>query len=89
MHTFGELILGDMFNTTVGRYVKVSPTEAICVLSTMLPIGKICPIRDDMEVILLYSEVIQTQDQKDLIEFYESRMDELERKYNINRHEEE
>lgn len=54
--TFGDLSIGDMFNVTPRRYVKISDHEAICVLSTSsrVPLGEICMFDDDFSVIPLY-----------------------------------
>lgn len=59
MPTFKDLDIGDMFNTKPARYVKISETEAIVVMSGIgelgFDIGQIHTFRLDQEVIPLYS----------------------------------
>lgn len=54
MWTFGDLNVGDMFNTKAGRYVKVCDTGAITVMSAVFELGSIHNFResDDFIVIL-------------------------------------
>lgn len=52
--TFGDLDIGDMFNTKLARFVKIDDECAIAVMSTIIPIGNIRPFDDDCEVIPLY-----------------------------------
>lgn len=59
--TFGELIIGDMFNTKKCRYVKISEHEAIAVLSGIVKIGKIVEFQSTDEIILLYSAINKIQ----------------------------
>ncbi len=54
---FVDLLLGDMFNTKEARWVKISPTEAICVLSTIHRVGHIKGFPGEQTVILLYSSL--------------------------------
>lgn len=61
MYTFGSLLVGDMFNTTPARWVKVSHDEAICVMSVVVPLGTIEKISQDHPVILLWSCVLNTE----------------------------
>lgn len=52
---FGDLYIGDMFNTMVGRYVKTSETEAICVMSAIDKLGQICTFNDSTNIVVLWS----------------------------------
>lgn len=52
---FGKLIIGDMFNTAVARWVKTSEDAAICVMSSLYPLGKISHFELNENVIVLYS----------------------------------
>ena len=54
MIKFSNLSIGDMFNVMIGRYLKISDTEAICVMRGIHEIGKIKPFSYDTEVIPLY-----------------------------------
>jgi hypothetical protein len=54
MIKFSNLSIGDMFNIIIGRYVKISDNEAICVMSGIHEIGKIQSFSDDTEVLPLY-----------------------------------
>lgn len=45
--TFSDLNLGDMFNTKIARFVKVSNNEAIVVMSGVLTTGEITKFPDD------------------------------------------
>lgn len=47
MCTFGDLCLGDMFNTLSARWVKISETEAICVMSAIVTIGYVTKFLPD------------------------------------------
>lgn len=61
MNTFGRLCLGDMFNTMTARWVKTSPTEAICVMSAIHPLGTIKQFEEDDEnIVLLWSAVLKS-----------------------------
>ena len=57
MTTFGELNIGDMFNTKPARYVKTTSMDAIVVMSGTFAIGEIQEISKDLEVIVLYSNI--------------------------------
>lgn len=57
--TFGDLCIGDLFNTKAARWVKTSESEAICVMSALIPVGRISPFdigRND--IVLLWSVVL-------------------------------
>lgn len=53
--TFGELEIGDLFNTKPARWVKISTTEAICVMGASVEIGDVCKFPEDYNVIVLWS----------------------------------
>lgn len=52
---FDQLDWGDLFNTKTARWVKVSDTEAICVMSGVHPIGEVSVIPADFDVIVLWT----------------------------------
>lgn len=55
MITFKELSIGDMFNTMSGRWVKISDTEAICVMSSLFDIGSAKVFRSEWsDMVILY-----------------------------------
>ena len=58
MYTFGQLAVGDLFNTKMARCVKVSSSEAIVVLSGCVPLGDKVPISQGMNVVLLWSSLL-------------------------------
>lgn len=58
MYTFGQLCVGDLFNTKAARWGKISSSEAIVVISGCYPIGKIVPMTDSQEVVLLWSSLL-------------------------------
>lgn len=60
MYHFSQLCIGDMFNTKPARWVKVSETEAICVLSGVFPLGTIREFTDEQSIILLWSCVLKS-----------------------------
>lgn len=64
MQTFEQLRIGDVFNTKVARWVKVSSTEAKCVMSGVLPLGYVQSFRNDEEVILLQSGIPKEDEKK-------------------------
>ena len=39
--TFKDFSFGDMFNTKAARWVKISETRAICVMSSLVEIGSV------------------------------------------------
>lgn len=59
MYTFGELSIGDMFNTISARWVKIDDSRAICVMSSIHKIGDIKDFNQSDEVILLWSCVLR------------------------------
>lgn len=61
MYTFGDLCLGDMFNTLPSRLVKISETEAICVMSTVITIGYVTEFLPDFTVLVLYSSILNLE----------------------------
>lgn len=61
-YTFQDILIGDMFNTPIARWVKVSPFKAICVMSAIFPLGEIKEIDLDYPVVLLYSTVLRSDD---------------------------
>jgi len=60
-YTFGQICIGDMFNTKPARWVKTSPTQAICVMSAVVPLGQIQTIPEQTEIVLLWSCVLRTE----------------------------
>lgn len=58
-YTFSDLLLGDMFNTKVARWVKTSDKSAICVLSSCVFVGDIHVFQPETQVVLLYSTVLR------------------------------
>jgi len=62
MYKFEDLMIGDMFNTMSGRWVKVSPNEAICVMSSMYNVGQLVhwSFLENSTIILLYSSLLVT-----------------------------
>jgi len=53
---FSELSIGDMFNTKPARYVKVSDTEAMVVMSGIFEVGSKHNFENyKSDVIVLYS----------------------------------
>lgn len=60
MYTFQEICVGDLFNTKAARWVKVSDTDAICVMSAVHPLGEIRSFNSDMDIVLLWSCVLRT-----------------------------
>ena len=60
-YTFGDLLIGDLFNTKSARWVKTSETEAIVVLSAMNRLGEIHKIPLDQGIILLYSSILRSE----------------------------
>lgn len=58
MYTFGQLCVGDLFNTNAARWVKASSSEAIVVLSGCVPLGDRVPISQGMNVVLLWSSLL-------------------------------
>lgn len=59
--TFGDLCLGDLFNTKAARWVKTSETEAICVMSALIGLGQIVPFDLARDVVLLWSAVLNAE----------------------------
>jgi len=55
---FKDLQIGDMFNINSGRFVKISDSRAICVMSSIHSVGKVITFLNDTEVIVLYSQSI-------------------------------
>jgi hypothetical protein len=55
MYTFGQLRVGDLFNTKSARWVKTTSTYAVCVMSGTNPIGQQCPFKLSDEVVVLWS----------------------------------
>lgn len=58
--TFGELCVGDLFNTKAARWVKTSESEGICVMSGLVALGKVRTFDKEIEVVLLWSTVLNT-----------------------------
>lgn len=61
MYTFETICLGDMFNTKAARWVKVSATQAVVVMSGVFKVGDIRSIPSDERIILLYSSVLEAR----------------------------
>ena len=56
MYTFGQLRVGDMFNTMSARWVKTSQSEAMSVMRLgCFSIGETCHLAATQEVIILWS----------------------------------
>lgn len=58
MYKFQDLCIGDLFNTKIARWVKVSANEAICVMSAVVGLGSIDYFKADEDVIVLYSAIL-------------------------------
>ena len=58
MYTFGQLCVGDLFNTKAARWVKVSSNEAIVVLSGCFQVGHRVQFILSADVILLWSSLL-------------------------------
>lgn len=61
MFKFEDLCIGDMFNTLTARWVKISETEAICVMSATVRIGNITSFPSDFNVLVLYSAILNLE----------------------------
>lgn len=61
MFKFEDLCIGDMFNTLAARWVKISETEAICVMSATVRIGNITSFPSDFNVLVLYSAILNLE----------------------------
>jgi predicted phosphodiesterase len=63
-YTFGQLLIGDMFNTKAARWVKISPDKAIVVMGNSdipLHIGQIHKFdENEKNIVLLYSVLLRT-----------------------------
>lgn len=59
-YKFSQLCIGDMFNSTKARWVKVDKRCAIVVMSGLYNIGVVMQIDDDPEVTVLYSAILET-----------------------------
>lgn len=55
MYTFGQLYIGDLFNTKAARWVKISSHEALSVMSGCFSAGHICLMNATLEVVVLWS----------------------------------
>lgn len=55
MYTFGQLYIGDLFNTKDARWVKTSSHEALAVMSGCFAAGAICRMTATQEVVVLWS----------------------------------
>lgn len=55
MYTFGQLYIGDLFNTKAERWVKISSHEALSVMSGCFAAGAICRMTATQEVVVLWS----------------------------------
>ena len=55
MYTFGQLYIGDLFNTKAARWVKISSHEALSVMSGCFASGAICRMTATQEVVVLWS----------------------------------
>lgn len=58
IHLFGQLCIGDLFNTKSARWVKTEDDEAICVMSGTYPVGKLCRFGEMDDVVVLWSAVL-------------------------------
>lgn len=60
MLSFGELDIGDMFNTKTSRWVKTDPDHAICVTYGKFELGTILEFQyDDTNIVVLFSKHCQ------------------------------
>jgi hypothetical protein len=59
MYTFGDILLGDMFNTKSGRFVKTNENTAICVMSALHAVGELIVFHSDVPIILLWSCMLE------------------------------
>lgn len=55
MYTFGQLRVGDMFNTKPTRWVKTTDSYAVCVMSAIHLVGQQFAFKLSEEVIVLWS----------------------------------
>ncbi len=55
MYTFGQLYIGDLFNTKAARWVKISSHEALSVMSGCFAAGEMCRMGTLQEVVVLWS----------------------------------
>lgn len=55
MYTFGQLHIGDLFNTKAARWVKTTSSSAVCVMYGIRRVGQQCPFKMSDEVIVLWS----------------------------------
>lgn len=59
-YTFGDLEVGDMFNTKPARFVKIDDDKAIVVMSSIFNVGDIRTFKkDDENIVILYSILIE------------------------------
>lgn len=58
-NTFGQILIGDMFNTKVARWVKTSETHAICVMSGVFDIGIFKQFSQQESIVLLWSSLLR------------------------------
>lgn len=59
MYTFKQLHPGDMFNTMIGRWVKIDNQNAIYVIGALRDIGSIEAINDNLSVVVLFSPILR------------------------------
>ena len=50
---FGDLSIGDVFNTKPGRYRKTGESEAVVIQSALSDIGSVVKFNEDHDVILI------------------------------------
>lgn len=55
MYTFGQLYIGDLFNTLAARWVKTSSREALVVMSNCFSVGETFRMTSTQEVVVLWS----------------------------------
>jgi hypothetical protein len=66
--TFDELNIGDMFNTKEARYVKISDTKAIVVMSSLYDVGTKMFFKGVVDdVVVLYTTISKQQHTKPIL----------------------
>lgn len=59
-NTFGQILIGDMFNTKSARWVKTNETNAICVMSSLFDIGSFQKFDPKESIVLLWSPLLRS-----------------------------
>ena len=66
MYTFGQICIGDLFNTKSARWVKTTEGHAICVMSSTVRLGAIHGFNSDAPIVLLWSVVLKSDAEKEI-----------------------